>query len=445
MDLRSLMFLKDSRVHKIMKKRISKITDKLIAKGNKISGVDLRYFVSGGIWTSVSIATEALIKFLLVVVFTHVMSQDDFGKYQFYLSVLATLYIFALPGMGTAILQSVAKKHYSSYVYGTRSIVKFGVLGSVVCLFAAVYLYFFRGQIALAFYFIATAFFFPFLENFKTYISFLMGKEDYKKASLYQSIQFIFISGAVILMIIFSKSLNLIILTYLVTTVASNWILNLKVKHDYSKEIKKSKKDKGLFKYGMHLSLMEALPLIASHLDKILLTYFLGFATLTIYMVGQSIAQVSKFAFKPFLRLILPKLSVQKSKLKTYLFLKSKLPLMFGISLVLLMAGVTATPFVIDIFFPDAYDGAKIVAQLLFIAQPIVFLNIVFMSFLKSQKEVKNLYKFNMYLPIIRLVLVLTLLPLFGLMGIVATQIMISYISFGVLMYLSRKAAYDKA
>ncbi len=407
-------------------------------RGSKYFGIDLKYFLSGSYWTSIPNALEAISKLLVAVIFTRAVTPEIYGEYRFYMSILLTLVIFALPGMGDSIVQSVARKYYRSFIDGTRAMIKFSILGSLVFLAITIYFYV-TGRTNLSIYFLLTSAFFPTLFSFRNYSSFLLGLEEYKKQAKYYSAQIIVMNLFFILAIALTRNLTIIILTYLVAGTVTNFIIYSMVKKEYAKEIKQSKKDPELIKYGKHLSVMSALPIISGNIDKILITFFLGFRTLAIYSIAQTIAQQNKVLFKPILKVILPRLSREKDTAKLYRALRLKLKYMIGISTVITLIGIFAAPIIVKIFFPPEYEKAAFYAQLLFIGYVVALANIIFINYLTAQKLTTSLYKITFYPAALRVISLVVLLPIFGIFGAIASELVTSYSIFGLLMYYSKK------
>ena len=286
--------------------------------------------------------------------------------------------------------------------------------------------------------------FFPFINSLLSCFSYLLGKQSFKEYSKYLSINYMIVYVATIVAIFLSKNIIVVILTYLISQVLSEVIFYFIIKTEYHNDIIKSKKDKGLFKLGFHLSLVGIIPLISSQVDKIFIGLFMGFEDLAIYAIAVSIPSQLKLITKPLSRMLLPKFAASKDMKSMYIFLKKKLILMLIVSIVIILIGIMLLPFVIKLLFPPEYSPAIFYAQIAFIAFIFTIITNIFTQYLVSQKNTKGIFWMNLWGDCSKLVLILLLVPLFGILGAIGALAISNYIRFILSWYYSHRTAMVK-
>ena len=415
----------------------SKFYNTIVKKISKIVGIDLDYFIKGGFWTATPLFLESGINALMAILFANLVAPETYGEYRFFVTILLTLFIFSMPGISTAAIRSVAKKYDKSFLDATKFRFLFSLIGSLGLLVTGLYFQFFGTP---KFYYYIAALFFPFIYSFRTYSDYLMGKEKYRNQAIFYSCQLI-IANVLLVLSILTKNVFVIIITYLAAWAFSSLLLHKVVSIKYKKDIKKSKKDKNLLSYGINLTLVEVLPVLASNVDKILITYYLGFKTLAVYAIAQTISKQYSLSIKPLMRILLPKLSKQKDAWKTYVKIRSKIAYAILFSTAVCLAGIIVAPFIVNIFFPPDYKDAIIYSQLLFAGFIFALGSSVFHNYLTSQKNVKSLYIAKFYPSMLRIILLAVLLPFYGIYGAIGAIVLTNYYVFFQAFYLSRKEA----
>ena len=130
----------------MVKKHYTNLKDKIYNFAKDYSskvGLDLPYFIKGGFWLSVGQFFGTLKGFILSIVFANLLSKEVFGEYSFAMTVLGIAGVFALPGMGVAVVQAVAKGYEGTYFKALKEVFKWSWLGSLLLLGFSIYEYFY--------------------------------------------------------------------------------------------------------------------------------------------------------------------------------------------------------------------------------------------------------------------------------------------------------------
>ncbi len=418
-----------------------KINDILI-KLNKIIGINVLKWTKGGIFISLPLILKSLFALTVSVIFTRVVSKSVFGEYQFFLVLMNTFIIFSLPDMSAALIQSVARGYDKSLEKTVKYKFLGSIIGSIILFGVAVYLNIIN-QNSWKYYLFA-AIFFPFFYSFVSCFIYLIGKQKFYLYSKYFSIQIILINLFLIASIILTKNLNIIIITFLIVNSVTGYLFYKIIRKKFIDKIETSQEDKGLFKFGFHLTLISFIPAIFTQADKIILTAFLGFEALAIYAIASSIPGQIRLIIKPLIKMVLPKLSTKTDVRKIYLFLKSKLIYMIIFPGLILSVGALLIPFVIKILFPSSYFSAIPYAQVLFFSNLFMMSSQIFNEFLHSQKKVKSILKIKGISNFLRVLFLFSLVPILGIWGVVITKILSGFFAFGLNFYYSWKESKTK-
>lgn len=408
-------------------KKVTNSLGHLLRKLEKYTKTDMVYLGSNISWISIGNGVSSLASLGLVVVFGNLVSKNDYGIYQYVLSIAGVLSVATLSGMNTALVKAVADGFEGSLIRGIQTRIKWGILACIGSVGVGTY-YFINENLVLSLSFFVIAIFLPFMDSFTSYSSYLEGKKLFKKSAIYSSIISIIRVGTLIGVILLTKNIVVIIATYIVITTLLRGIFLLFT----LKQIDKTKKgDPEIITYGKHLSLMRALSGGIVSLDNILLFQFLGAAELAIYSFAKTPITKISGAFTPLSSLAYPKFaetSIETLK-KT---LPKKLILLFLVMLIITVVYILLAPFLFSIVLP-AYMDSVLFSQifalsLLFLPQKIIG------SALTAHKQQKALYVLSIANPIIRVLSLVILLPLFGIIGVIISYL-IGLFCNGILSY----------
>jgi len=383
----------------------------------------------GGSWLSLAKGVGLFSSLLFAVAMANLIPPEVFGNYKFVLSVAGIIGAFSLTGMGTAIIQAVARGFEGALRSGTTAYLRwsFGIV--VLSLCASVY-YFVNGNNVLGTAFLIVAIGNPLLIGFSFFSQFLSGKKDFKIQSIFDSIADIVPVLCLVGTVFLTNNPILIVLVYFLSGMGINLLLQYATIKKYKPG---DNTDPQTIPYAKHLSLMGIMGKVGENIDKVLIFHYLGAAQLAIYAFAQTpIAQLKLLNDIPA-KLALPKLSE-----RNFLELKESLPrkifLLVGIMLCIVAAYIAIAPFLFQLLFP-AYLESVIFTQIL--ALSLIFVpGTMFNEALTAHMRKKELYISQTILPIVKIGLFLLLLPAFGIWGAIAATIISQFLMFILYAYL---------
>ncbi len=405
---------------------------RMLRWSQKYTQTDMVYLAKGGFWLTLGEIVSTIAAFLLAIVFANLLDPVTYGNYKYILSLVGILTIFSLSGIKTAVLQATARGLEGTFYTGFKIKLKWGVLGSLIAIVLAGY-YFFQGNYTLPIPLLISAIFLPLMRASTIYDRFLVGKKSFDFQAKYSSLSTIISTGALITVLFLTKNLFWLIAVYFVSHTFLNYSFYLITQRKFRPN---KKEDSQSLSYGKHLSAMNAIGIFAEKLDKILLFHFLGAAQLAIY----------SFVFIPVqpIKTILGKLgllSLLKLSQKNIPELKKTFPAkilkLFLIMFPIVGLYILLAPYIYYLFFPK-YTSAMVYSQVFAISLllvPKIFLGQIFTAHMKQ----KELYVLSLTSSLSKIILLVILLPLYGIWGAISALMATELIHFIVLTILFKK------
>ncbi len=387
---------------------------------NRISdflGTNIAYILKGGSALTLNNFFSVVANLALAFFFARLLSKEVYGTYSYVLAWISVFGIFALPGMDTAVMQSVARGFENSLVLGLKKKIRYGIWGTLAALIIGGY-YLYGGNQTLAAIFFISAIFIPLLNSFQIYNAYLVGKKEFKTSAFYGITGQIFTASVLIAAIYLTDNIVYIVSAYIFATVLPNFVFFIKTKVKAAKAA--SPNDPGIVAYAKHLSLINVISMVTPYIDQFLAFHFLGAANLATYALATAPPEQIKGLFKGISDLALPKFS-QRSEEELKKTMTRKI-IIFSVFVALVVSAyIILAPLFYKIFFPryvDAVFLSRIFALSLLSAPPALIVGA-----LSAHKKIKKLYLFNIISPLFQILTMVILTPLYGLIGLVAARV----------------------
>lgn len=414
-----------------MKKTKKKVYNAL-RWSEKFTGTDMVYLTKGASWLFSAQMMGAAASAITIIAFSRFAPKEVYGTYQYVLSYISILSVLVLPGVSTAVVQALSRGMDGVFWKSLRLKLVFSVLATIAGGALAAY-YAYNGNFVLAISMAVLAVGMPFMTSFNLYRSVLISKKEFARASQYDTFSRIVVSAAVITAVVFSASIPVIIGAFVGSTVAVRGVLLWKTLTHVKLN---KKKDTKSITYAKHLSLMAALPAIASQADKILVWHHLSAADLALYSVALIPVEQLRGVLNNVRTLAFPKFSTQSIEVIKKSLLQKIKKLELGIGLMAL-AYVIAAPWLFAWILPQYVEAVPYtqVLALLLIAAPRTLLSTV----LKAHMRTKELYVIRIAGPAVRIALLLWLVPTYGLWGAVIGALLTEVFLYGLYLGLFKR------
>ena len=381
-----------------------------LRKSEKYTKTDMVYIAKGSFWLTQGRIISSLSAFFLALALANWLPRETFGMYKYILSLIGLFSITTLGDMITAVTRAVARGYEGSIIPAVKIKIKWGLMGSMACLGLAGY-YFWQGNQILTIGLLIGAVFLPFKDAFRLGNALLSGRKNFKGSAKFQVITTIFTALAMLIALYLTNSVIILILTYF----ASETIIKLiNFKIILKKYRPSTKEEPGTIAYGKHLSFMHIVGTIIKNIDKLLLFHYLGAVSLAVYSFSMAAPNQIRSLFKTLKPLAMPKFSQTNIEI-----LKKTLPIkIFKLFLIIapfIITYIILAPWLFKIFFPqylDAVPYSQVFALTLFFFPTTFFGNV-----LNAHAKTKQQYIITFSINILKLILFLILLPIFGIWG----------------------------
>ncbi len=391
---------------------------KIFYKIQSIAKTDLRYLIRNSSWLFINYAITSFVTFLLAVSFANILPKEVFGNYRFVLSLAAIISGFSLTGINLAVIRDVSRGVHNLLRDTFKTQLRWSLLVLLISLCVSVY-YFLKQNDSLALSLLIMGVFLPIISSSYVYTSFWEGKKDYKKVAIFSIITTLVYSITLFIVIHLTESIPVIIFFYFATQAGCGYLFyRISIKSDVGEKTE----SQTTINFGKHLSILNIFTAIATQLDKILVFHYLGSAQLAVYALSQIPLSQTRAIFKQITQTVYPKYSARTiSDIRSTIYHKMfilTIPLIFIVFVYILVA-----PYVFTIFFPK-YTEAVIYSQvamlsLLFFQKKLI----VYASLAHATK--KQLTHISIFTSAFKIILLLILLPHFGIWGAIFTDLIV--------------------
>lgn len=399
-----------------MRENIYKILHSL----EKYTKTDMVYLTKSGFWLTFGQSITSLASFLLAIGLAHFLPKEIYGQYKYIISVAAIITTFTLTGIGSAVVQATARGYYGTLRKAFWINLKWSIFMTMGSLIGSIY-YIYNQNYELGISLIIIAVISPVLKSFELYDAYLGGRKDFKRSSIYNSIEDTISAVSIFTTILLTNNVIIIVGVF--------FAINMLIKaFFYFKTVKDIPKDSPIdyesIPYSKHLSFINIWLNISAQLDKILVFHYLGGLELAIYSFSTAIPKQVRSFIGMLGPMALPKLSERSAE-----EIKISVPKKFLTSLIILgpivVIYIIAAPYIYKIFFPQYLDS--------------VFYSQVYATFLlllgnlseialKAKKAIKEQYIVSISLSIFNTILMLIMIHYYGILGIVLAVVITKYL-----------------
>jgi O-antigen/teichoic acid export membrane protein len=371
---------------------------------------DMVYLTKGGSWTMVNRIISTGAGLALTIGFANLLSQDAFGNYKYVLTLASLFSVVSLTGMNAAVTRAVARGYEGTVAAAARMNMQWSIGMILLSLSASAY-YFFNDNSLLGGGLLIAAVALPIINSFNLIAPFLKGRKEFKKLVLYQlprnTIPPLLLLGSLFL----TSEPLILIAVYFVShaSIVLGMYLLTRFKHEFTQAV-----DLSALQFSKHLSVTNILERVSNSLDKILIFHFLGAAPLAIYSFARApireLQKTRQFVLTP----AFPKLS-QRSLPELQRSLPYRTGLMVLVLIPIVIGYILIAPFVYNLLFSQ-YTESVIYSQV-FATSLLLMPAALYIQALTAHLKHRELYAIKTVVPLTQVILLLILIPMFGLWG----------------------------
>ncbi len=344
----------------------------------------------------------------------HSLTQEHYGEYHLILSVSGILTMFALRGLNNSIMQSIARGYKGTYRAAVPIAFTSSLIGSLTLLIIASW-YMYDGNKMLSFGFIIAGLLFSFTHGLIQWKGVKTGKEDFKSLVKLDSFSAMLMHAGMITSIVLYPESFLLPLCVLFAVPA---FFNIFLTHQKMKEISLDEpSEEGNIKYGIQTTFYEGFNILAKHVDKLLLFFFLSPIYLAVFVAADRISELVRNTTQDLSAVLAPRFAQHKEyspELDRALKLFS-----FVMAIGILIFSFTLLPWLIVFLFGDEYATSVPYSQALMCSVAIGNLAILRFRFIRSRLDTESFRNIIVTTSLFRIACSLVFIPLWGLSGAV--------------------------
>jgi len=404
----------------------------LLKWSEKYTKTDMRYLAKGGFWLVLGQIVVATVSLSLSVALANLIPQNVLGQFKFIQAGATIIGAFALTGMGVAVIQAVARGYEGSLVAGVRDSLRWS-LGIIILALCVSGYYFINDNLSLALSFLVVAALSPIIASTSLFSSYLNGKKLFSSLTLFTIIRQVIIACVLVLTILFTQNPLLIVFAYFLSDSITCTILFLITKIKF---VKNTNVDPTTLTYSKHLSIMEIVKIISTQADKILIFSTLGAGPLAVYTIAMAPISQLKGIDQIVANLAFPKFS-QRSFHELQQTLLTKVMFLTAAMGVIAAAYIFSAPYIFSVLFSQ-YMESVIYSQVYTISL-LVIPSVLFVKALTAHKKTKQQYILKIVTPLLKIILLIILLPLYGIWGALIALISTEIVWMSLSIYLFYK------
>jgi O-antigen/teichoic acid export membrane protein len=247
--------------------------------------------------------------------------------------------------------------------------------------------------------------------------AFFAGRKKFSWSCTFQLITEVGSSMGVLVSLFFTKNLLIIVSVFLIMQAFGDILAFLFARSKMRNHVE----DPEFASYSGHLTVINIVPNIKFFFDKLIVTFFLGFAATAVYSIAAAMSEQMYAVSKTISTLVFPKLTTDKKEVIYKHVIKHipKLILFF-----VMMAGIAAvlSPIVIPFFFSEQYRDAVLLSQLFLLVGIPRAVAFVLTRVQEAHRQKKKLYTINALYAAVEMIALVVLIPLYGMYGLVAAK-----------------------
>ncbi len=413
--------------------KLSRTAHRLLRSLEPHAKTDVVYLASGGFWLVLGQAGAALTAFAFSLVVARYLPPDTYGSYRYVSSLVAMIGAVSLTGLGTTIVRAVAQGHEASLPAGFKKNVRWSAL-MILCFMGVAGYYGFQGASELALSILVAGAATTIVNAASLYNAYWNGKQDFYRSTLYWSIANTLSTTAAVLAILYTSNLLMVVSAFFIGSACIHLLLYYVTRRQLSiPPTPQASTDQD----SVHLSFLNFLNTVATHVDKIIVFQMLGAAQLAVYTFALAIPDQLRAVLKSGARLALPRFA-ERPFSHIQASLGERLLRFSGLIVCMAIAYVFAAPYVFHWLFP-AYISSVPYSQL-FALTLFTTLGTIPLAALQAHAKTRALYTHALISNAVQITSSIVLIYHFGLWGAAAAVVINRFANLIVPLYLFRHA-----
>jgi len=359
---------------------------------------------------------EKLTGFVLTLFLFRMMGKEQVADYGFIQTVVAICAVFGIKEFQNTISQSVARGYHGVYRQAVPLAFKWSLLGTAILGGFGAW-YFCSGKAQLGLGFLIAAGLFPAFSALGQWKGVYLGKKDFSRFATAEASNAI-LKALLIIAALYAFSGAIIVpaLVFFAVPAAQNIRQTLLCHQSIPKQ---AIVEEGAIAYGLNSNLYAGISTVANQIDRILIFTLLSPPLLAIFMAAEKFPELLQGVEQDIGAVLAPKFSNMTRytpRLDNTLWLGS---LVMGVFIILF--AIFGLPSLVILVFGQNYHESVVYAQLLVGALAVRNVSSLRFRFIRSKLDANSYRNVLIIGSAAKIVASVTLIPLFGLGGAVAS------------------------
>lgn len=396
--------------------------------------LDMVYLAEGGFWTTLSFIVGTSASIVSMIAFGNLLPREDYGIYNYLLSLGASLSFLTLSGIGFAVMRAVARGYENVVPVALRLQLKYNLIAISTVLVVAIY-YGYKGNLLFAFSLAMLALAYPLAETFHLYVNILTSRKRFDTLTKFTGINTIVSTLATVTALLLTHNVLILVLVYASMSLVPNIIFYKIVTRSIDKASPDQEQVREMQRTAFHITGAGLIGTAAAYIDKIMLFQIAGPAALAVYGFAIAGPERLKSLIKNWTTIALPRLAqTSLSDIRKVIYRRIGFSLLIGTSLAL--AYILFAPILFRLFLPrylDAIIYSQVQALALIVAPTIIYIGSVF----ASQNMLRATYVLSVGTQIVRISLFLIFGWLWQTWGLISASILASLVNavYGIIIW----------
>jgi O-antigen/teichoic acid export membrane protein len=397
-----------------------------LRKSEGLFKIDMIYAAKGGFWTTIRFGIGVVGSLATMIAFGNLLPRENYGVYNYLLSLGSSLAFLTLSGTGIAVIRAVARGYENIIPAALKLQLRYNLFAlATIASVGSYYLYKGNYVFGISLFLLAVAY--PFSEAFHIYEQVLTGKKRFDLLAKINGLTMLLASFSMVATLFFTDDVLVIISVFAFMNLVPNMLAYRFAVKDIDSSEPKSEIVSEMRRTSFHLTGAGLIGVIAAYIDKILLFQVAGPVTLAVYGFAIAGPERLKGLIKSWISIALPSLAERSTQEIKSVFYKRVL-------LALAMGGAVAavyiifSPYLFQLLLPKYLDA---ILYSRFYALGLIFVPVTVYigSIFTSQNMLKATYAQGIGSQILRIALFSLFCYLWQIWGLVAASILANLLS----------------
>jgi O-antigen/teichoic acid export membrane protein len=345
-------------------------------------------------WIFLNTGSNIVIGLIGSIIFARLAGAEYFGKYQYIFSLNGIASLILLPGLENALINSAVKNTEGDFIIAFKKRKKLLPFFILFFIIASVVIFVKKKNIDIALSFFIVGFLSGLISLFNYYLSYFIGKKEYKNLFICQSL--ISLSSILVVIGYFILSrvvgLSYVLLSILILIPLSwNFFIYFFIYLYVRKRLKYTNSFSDDFMpYAKNLSYMSIIGAIQSNLDNFIIGTFLSYHLLAFYSIAKKLLEVLKNLWVISQQYLQPRL-VKKEMMSAFDYFKKYLNI-YWVVIPFLGLLWLILPTVIKLLYGQQFIKASSYARLFLFVILAGIPNFYLEAFFRAHQFYKDLY-----------------------------------------------------